>query len=233
MGLVLGEVSFPEQPPSLEALAARITARSGLPVRAEPAASEPGWYRLHGRLSFACVPELGVEVYSYSEEQRQRNVAMFVEFGLVSPAARQAPLRPGCVVHVKSYVGVEPTLFLQTELALEDLGGTLSEPFTEDVRREYGGPITEEELRRRIGAAHRHFFVLGCLLNLLLLPIQLPFLIVGILWRVGWTLVQAPRVYRQLQQRGEYPIPLSSQKDISEGIRIPFRRRPPPTEGPT
>jgi hypothetical protein len=231
MGLVLGQVSFPGDPPGLEEVADRITARSGLPVRAEPLDSY-GMYRLHGRLSFICAPEVGVELYCYTREQRQRTMGMFVEFGMVSPEALEAPLRPGCVVHLKSYVGVEPTLFLQAQLALEELGGTLSEPLSDDLRQKYGGPVTLAEVHRRVRAEQRAMATV-CLVNLLLLPVQLPLFIVGVLWRVTWTFIKAPGIYRELRQRGGHPIPLSTQDDISEGLRIPFRRRPPPSAGPS
>jgi hypothetical protein len=229
MALVLGEVSFPERPPSLEALAEKMTARGGLPVRAEPVESEPGWYRLHGRLSFACLPGLSVEVYCYSEEQRRRNVEMFVEFGLVSPKAGEEPLQPGCVVHVRSYLGVEPTLFFQTELALEELGGTLREPFDEETRRQYGGPLSEDELLRRVrdqAAAMRPVWWASAFLMPLLLPVHL-----------AWTLVRLPwllwRAHRLLRERGGFPFVASEHGDVSEGITLPPRCRQPPSEGPS
>jgi hypothetical protein len=117
------------------------------------------------------------------------------------------------VVDVKSYVGVEPTLFYQTLLALEDLGGTLSlidKPLPDDMRREYddarrtfGGPATEAELRRRPRAAQGELFRKACLINLLLLPVQLPLFVAEVSWEL---LVNFPRrlrrAQRQLRQRG-------------------------------
>ena len=54
MGLVTSRVYFPGQVPSLEVLAARVTARSGLVVGAEPSELQDGFYQVHGRLAFAC-----------------------------------------------------------------------------------------------------------------------------------------------------------------------------------
>ena len=229
MGLVMGRVYFPGQVPSLEELAARVTARSGLVVRAEPSELQDGFYQVHGRLAFACVPELWVEVYCYTQEQRQRNVEMFVDFGLVSPEAVHAPRPPGATVHVKTFVGVEPTLFFQTELALEELGGELSEGFPEEARLEYGRPLTEAELRRRIrdaAAAMRPVWWASALL----LPLLLPLHLVWTLVRLPWMLWKARRL---LHERGGFPFPLADQEDISEGIRLPPRRRPPPSPNPS
>jgi hypothetical protein len=220
MGLVEGWVSFPEQPPSLEALAERVAARGGLSVKVEVLGLFDGWYLVLGRLSFACVPGLSVEVSCRSpEKMRQvgrRNVESLVWSGVIPAARLEAPLPPlppGCVVDVRSYVGVEPTLFYQTLLALEDLGGTLSlidKPLPDDIRREYddarqkfGGPVTEAELRRRLRAAQWDFFRKACLVNLLLLPVQLPLFLAELFWEL---LVRFPRrlrrAQRQLRQRG-------------------------------
>jgi hypothetical protein len=229
MGLVMSQVYFPGQVPSLEELAARVTARSGLLVRAEPSELQDGFYQVHGRLEFTCLPGLWVEVYCYTQEQRQRNVEMFVDFGLVSPEARHAPRPPGATVHVKTFVGVEPTLFFHTVLALQDLGGELSESFHEVARSEYGQPLTEAELLRRVRdaqAAMRPVFWVSALLMPLLLPVH-----------IAWTLVRLPwmlwKARRLLRERGGFPFSLSGQEDISQGIRLPPRRRePPPADRP-
>ena len=188
MGLQIGWVSFPDQPPNLEAVAERVAARSGLSVKVEALGLFDGWHLVHGRLSFACVPTLSVEVSSRSPERMRqagrRHTESLVRSGVIPPARLEAPLPPlppGCVVDVKSYAGVEPTLFYQTLLALEDLGGTLSlldKPLPDDMRLEYddarrkfGGPVTEAELRRRLRAAQWDFFRKACLVNLLLLPV--------------------------------------------------------------
>jgi hypothetical protein len=88
MGLVGGWVSFPEQPPTLEALAERVAARSGLSVKVEALGLFDGWYLVHGRLSFAWVPGLSVEVSCHSpEKMRQmgrRNVESLVRSGVGS-----------------------------------------------------------------------------------------------------------------------------------------------------
>jgi hypothetical protein len=229
MGLVMGRVYFPGQVPSLEELAARVTARSGLLTRAEPSDLGDGFYQVHGQLAFACVPELWVEVYCYSPEQRQRNVEMFIDSGLVSPDARHAPRPPGATVHVQTFVGVEPTLFFQTELALEELGGELGESFPEEARSEYGQPLTEAELLRRVRDAQvamRPVVWASALLMPLLLPLH-----------IAWTLVRLPwmlwKARRLLRERGGFPFRLSDHEDISEGIRLPPRRPQPPSQDPS
>jgi hypothetical protein len=223
MGLVMSEVRFPGEPPGLEETAARVTERSGLRVVAEPLLNPDGFYQVHGRISFACAPETALELFCYSPGPRRRNVEMFVESGLVSPEARQVPLPAGSVVHLRTFIGAEPTLLFQTELALEELGGALPRPLSEEARREYGGPVTEAELLRRIRdmeVAMRPALWATVLLVPLLLPIQLVWTLV----RLPWTLWKARRL---LRERGGFPFLLSDQEDISEGIRIPLRRRPP------
>jgi hypothetical protein len=229
MGLVMGEVRFPGEPPGLEEIAARVTARSGLGVVAEPFPNPDGFYQVYGQLSFPCAPETAVELFCYSPAQRRRNVEMFVESGLVSPEARRAPLPAGSVVHLRSIIGVEMTLFIQAELALEELGGTLHEPPSEEMRQEYGGSLTEAELLRRIRdmeVAMRPALWATVLLLPLLLPIQLVWTLV----RLPWTLWKARQL---LRERGGFPFSLSDQEDISEGIRLPHRRRPPPSTDPS
>src|SRR5438552_2256 len=100
MGLVMGGVSFPDQPPSLGAVAGRITERSRLAVRAEPLDLIDGTYLLRGQLSFACVPRVCVEVSCHEPEQRWRLEVEYrrrtreeaVACGLASPEVLQAPL---------------------------------------------------------------------------------------------------------------------------------------------
>jgi hypothetical protein len=227
MGLVMSRVYFPGQVPSLEELAARVTARSGLLVGAEPSELQDGFYQVHGRLAFACLPELWLEVYSYTQAQRQRNVEMFVDFGLVSPEARHAPRPPGATVHVQTFVGVEPTLFFQTVLALEDLGGELSDSFPEKARSEYGQLLTEAEMLRRVREAQAAMRPVVWATSLLL-PLLLPIHLVWTLVRLPWLLRKARRL---LRERGGFPFSLSGQEDISEGMRLPPRRRGPPSAG--
>jgi hypothetical protein len=222
MGLVKGEVRFPGDPPSLDSIAERVTARSGLLALAEPLEDTAGFYQLYGRVGFACAPETAVKVYCYSPEQRQRNVELFVEAGLVSPEAKKTPFCPGSVVHLKSFVGVEPTLLFQTELALEELGGTLREPFPEDMRQEYGGPLTEAELLRRIEEMQASMPPVAEMMAQQVQ--QLPNLIAASLARLPQMIEQAQKL---LRERGGFPFPLSDQEDVSEGITYPPRQGPP------
>jgi hypothetical protein len=217
MGLVMGQVHFPEAPPTLEEIRDRLAGRSGLALRADPLPDSEGFYQLHGRLAFACAPEFGVELYCYAPDQRRRNVALFVDFGLVAPEALQNPIRPGSAVHLRSFIGMEPTLFLQTEMALEELGGTLREPFTEDVRQEYGRPLTEAELLRRIQDVQAAMRPVGWVCALLG-PVLLAFHLVWVLVRLPWILLKARRL---LRERGGFPFSLSDQEDVSEGITFP------------
>jgi hypothetical protein len=224
MGLVKGEARFPGDPPGLEAIAERVTARSGLQAVAEALEDYDGFYQLHGRIGFTCALQTTVEVYCYSPEQRQRNVELFAEAGLVSPEATKTPPRPGSVVHLKSFIGVEPTLLFQTELALEELGGTLRGPFPEDMRQEYGGPLTEAELLRRIEETQVAMRPVGEAMAQQMQ--QLPDLIAQSLARLPQMLEQAQKL---LRERGGFPFPLSDQEDVSEGITYPPREEPPPS----
>jgi hypothetical protein len=189
-------VSFADQPPNLEVLAARVAARSGLSVQTEPLGLEEGRYRVHGRVSFASLPKVSVEVSCDSPEwQRQRKrreVESLVESGVLSPKRLQAlegPPRPGCQVWVKGSGSTDPTLFWYTVLALEDLGGTVTDGtdkplsdrvrrFYDDLRRQYSEPVAEADLLRRVRAADWSEFWKLCLA----LPILLPMLV--LLWTV-------------------------------------------------
>jgi hypothetical protein len=104
-------------------------------------------------------------------------------------AALERPSPPGCQVWVKGFGSVEPTLFWYTALALEDLGGAMSgmgsprvRRYYDDRRRQYGGPVTEADLLRRVRAADRSEVWKTCLALPILLPVSaLIWAVVGML----------------------------------------------------
>ncbi len=251
MGLVFGWVSFPGQPPTLDAVSARIAERSGLAVEAEPLGLFDGTYVLHGRLSFAKVRGVSVEVSCPEPERRWRLLAeetrlrrkMAVECGLASPEVLQAPLPPqptGCVVDVRGPFA-EPTLFYQTLLALEDLGGTpceMGKPLPdrerrayEEARRQYGGPVSRAELRRRLHAAERAMGI-TVLAHLVLLPVTIPLLAVQVLWEVLWAFPKRHRAFMERWQLGEFAAPRPRQGDVPSSVGLPPEAQEPPSQDP-
>jgi hypothetical protein len=192
-------ISFSDRPPSLEALAERVAARSGLSVQVDPLSLEDGRYLVQGRLSFACLPKVTVEVTCDSPEWKRhlkrRQIEVLGAGGRIPPRHLQALERPrphGCQVWVKGFGSVEPALFWYTVLALEDLGGALSRTdkplshrerrYYDDLRRQYGESLTEADLFRRVRAADRSQFWKTCLAFPILLPVSALFwTVVGIL----------------------------------------------------
>ena len=213
-------ISFSDQPPSLEALAEGVAARSGLSVQAKPLSLMGGFYQLHGRLSFACLPKVTVEVTCDSPEwwkrQMERREIEAPGAGVrISPRHRRAlerPLPPGYQVYVIGYGSVEPTLFWHAVLALEDLSGAamsgMDKPLSnrarryyDDLRRQYGEPLTEADLLRRVRAANWSHFWKTCLALPILLPVS------GLVWTAAGILLirellrQFERPWRQEQRQ--------------------------------
>jgi hypothetical protein len=91
-------------------------------------------------------------------------------------------------VHLRGYVGAEPTLMVTTQLALESLGGTSSRDIPDDVLRDYGQPITESELKDRFRQAKRDMRKVRWTL-ILMLPVLIPVYAVGSVWMLITTLL--------------------------------------------
>lgn len=210
MGIVGTEVGFDGQAPELSRIAEKVTELSGLPLTVEESGADikGDLFDLHGYLAFACAPERQLELHSYRAgavkdfceeafEGADFPLANCVQ-GLHEPPGTQT-------VYVRGYVGQEPTLFFVTELALEALGGRPREPIPEDVRREYGAPITAAQLEERQRKVTRQGW-LTLLVGVLLLPVLLPLWLLGFLWMLvslPWRIWTAYQVYRRYTEGGD------------------------------
>ena len=183
MGLVFDQVSFDGRAPDLALIAAKVTELNGLRVIVEQADAEVKGPLCdqHGHIAFACAPQEKLELCTYQPGAVRKfhdeftdgvelPIEKFVQ-GLNEPAGTQ-------VIYLRSIFGVE-TLTGMTLLALESLGGRLREPISDELRREYGRPITEAELQQRRRQVQRQMWKAG-LLALLLLPVTVPLFILGL-----------------------------------------------------
>ncbi len=204
MGMFFGSVTFPGQAPDLARITAAVTERSGLALAVEESGADikGGLHDMHARLAFACAPREQLELYSY----RPGAVKAFSESVLVDvpfPTARflqgMNELEGAQTVYLRASLGLEPTLLAFTLLALEALGGRLAHPFPEDLRRQYGAPVTVadlEERHRQLGKQAR----LAAAVVLLLLPVLIPLWCLGFclfLVMLPWYIGKACQLYRR------------------------------------
>src|SRR5262245_28550052 len=178
MGLVLDAVEFDGPAPDLQRIVAKVTEMTGLPLTFKDSDAEikANLYDLHATVAITGVASTQLELSSY----RTGAVKAFADdaFGEtgnpVVPFIQGYAEPPGTqTVLLRSYVGLEPTLFYAVLFALEGLGGRLSHPMTDEHRREYGGPTTVAEVRareRKQGRQMTAVMLLGCLI----LPVMLP-----------------------------------------------------------
>jgi hypothetical protein len=203
MGVVIAEVVFDGQAPELSRIAEKVTELSTLPLSVTESGADvkAGLYDLHASLAFACAPRAQLELYSYRpgavKEFYQQTfgdadlpLARFVQ-GLNEPPGTQA-------VYLQGYVGQEPTLLFVTELALETLGGRPRESIPEEMRREYGAPVSAAQLKdcRRKSARQGWF---GLLIVVVLLPLLIPLWLFGVLWgliSMPWRIWKGYQLYR-------------------------------------
>jgi hypothetical protein len=210
MGIVTSEAAFDGKAPDLKSIGEKVAELSGLVVSVTESSDElkGTLFDLHGYLAFACAPESRIELHSYQAGAvKELCEDMFGKADF--PLARAVKGRnepPGTqAVYLRGFIGQEMTLFFTIELALEALGGRPPHPLPDDVRQEYGKPITAAELlerQRRMARQMRSMWGIG----LLLLPLLIPLWIVGLLWFVltlPWRLWKAYRMYRRWKAQSE------------------------------
>ncbi|MGE5549166.1 MAG: hypothetical protein ACM3ZC_01370 [Bacteroidota bacterium] len=203
MGIIHKEVIFDERAPDVVAIADKITELCGLAISVEKDGpeDETDLYLMHARLAFACMPEDRIEIYSYRPGAVKMRCSIdFAEVhprlfknieGLDEPDGMQ-------VVHLKSFLGPDPALFILAVLALESFGGRSSPPLSDDERREYGRKFTVDEIieRQRKAIKRGRWMTIGMVLSAPLLVIS--FLIEGI-----WFLLTLPwRIHRACKAIG-------------------------------
>jgi hypothetical protein len=211
MGIVTAAVVFDGQAPELTRIVEKVTELSGLPLSVSESGADlkADLYDLHAHLAFACDPNALLVLHSY----RAGAVKAFYRetFGDTPlPVARYVQglnEAPGTqTVYLQSHIGQEPTLFFVTELALEALGGRPRSPIPEELRRDYGTPITPAQLEARRREVGRQ--TLGMVLVVvLLLPVLIPLWFVGLVlsvallpWRL-WKAAKQVRAYTEGRDR--------------------------------
>lgn len=211
MGMVFDEVTFDGRGPTVDELAAKITEICGLPVNVQaPGPGDLDIYDQHAYLSFTATPEEQLEVISYRPGAAKKFYNDFMEGFEDLPTAKYAVglnEPPGMqIVHLRSFVGHEPTLMMATVLALEALGGRPRSPITDDIRREYGTPITEVQLAERRKKLHDEFRR-AAWIGMLMLPITIPLFMFSLLVRLvllPWQIGMAVRGYREIEEKREH-----------------------------
>jgi hypothetical protein len=216
MSLVVGNVTFTGKAPGAAEIAAKVEAISGLPVVFTNQESDFAYlYDFHGHLAFACAPEERLEISCYRPGEAKKYYNQMFDGYEDLPTAKYAQgLNEAAgtqVVYLRSYLGLEPTLLMATTIALESLGGRPYDPITEEVRREFGVPITEKQLEERRTklrkqferAAFWHTWLLPLHLLLLFLHLLVAFVMLPWkLWKVWGTYkeVAAKRAHREFMK---------------------------------
>jgi hypothetical protein len=205
MAVVTTEVAFDGPAPELYRIAVKVAELSGLTLSVTESGTEVkgDLYDLHGYLAYACAPEQRLELWTYRAgavrkfcEETFRDAELPITRwvrGMNEPAGTQA-------VFLRGYLGQEPTLLVMTTLALEALGGRPREPISDEVRLEYGVPITPAQLQTRQRTLARQLWptvVVGCLL----LPLLIPLWVVAVLVTMPWRLWKAKQLYRDYTRR--------------------------------
>jgi hypothetical protein len=154
MGKALVEATFPAPAPKAAAIAARVTDLVGLPLIVSESSSEfrGRLYDLHARVAFAAYPKEEVTLSAYRPSVDRAGMATGPLADVVQGSREVAGTQK---VYIEGYVGQEPTLLFATLLALEALGGHLTESVSEEERRNYGRTISPEELGRRYHKTQR------------------------------------------------------------------------------
>ena len=199
MGVTVEEVVFAYPAPSAGAISTRVAERTGLPVTvAEDSPDDRrDLYDLRADLAFAAHPKSPVQVTAYrpgAVRNHLRRTGM--DRSPLARVVQGANEADGTqTVHVRGYVGQEPTLFVAVTLALESLGGRCSRPVSDDWQRDYAGPVSADELARRVRRVERQG-KLTLAMFVLLLPVLIPMGVVSIAWhvfRMPWRLQKALR----------------------------------------
>jgi hypothetical protein len=210
MGLVVAQVVFDGQAPELSRIAEKVTELSGLPLSVKDSGADlkADLYHLHAHLAFACEPKTQLELHSYRagavKEFYRRTcgdaplpMAQYVQ-GLNEAPGTQT-------VYLRGYVGQEPTLLFVTQLALEALGGRPRHPLSEELRREYGTPITATQLAARRRKMEKQLLATA-LVGVVLLPVLIPLWLLGFalaLVLMPWRIGKAYKLYRAYTEGGD------------------------------
>ena len=213
MGIAIQEVQFEGRAPVVLQIADAITRACGLRVIVAESSPEvkSELYELHANLAFECATQNTIEIFSYLPGSARElfgkltagtsplleNQLQGMLSGLNEP--------PGCQsVHLRGFVGQEPTLFIMTTIALEKLGGQIKHPLSEELRRTYSGLLTPDLLQHRQRKTRRQVFR-AMALFILLLPINIPIFILDTIIMMPIRAWRAHRLVRQELDKTDTP----------------------------
>lgn len=167
MGICTQVFTFDAPPPLLAEVAESVGQLTGLEVNLTDSsrATCGELYEWHGYLAFARIPKHLVEVYAYRPGQAGGD-----------ETGRQA-------VHVRDFLGGEPTLFYAAACALEHLDGQRVLPLSDEARRLGSARVTVDELDRRVRTQSRQTAGV-VVLFLLMLPLLIPFWVGVLMWKL-------------------------------------------------
>lgn len=208
MGVVYFHATFDGRAPDPSRIVARAAELTGLPIRYEESSPEikGELYDFDGHAEFCDMPFSRLRIFAYrsgavkrhweqflgGQQPPDERARQFVErnvMDLNGPEGTQA-------VHLRIYVGQEPTLMYAAVMALEGLGGRLERPLSDGKRRKYGGKITADELKKR-NRKTRAGTLAALFLSCFLLPITLPLWLLSLLVIIPWNIWRAYRLMRK------------------------------------
>jgi hypothetical protein len=203
MGIVIGHAIFDSPAPDLSRIAEKIQELSGLAVTVEESGPEikGDLYDFHAQLAFTGAPETQLKIWAYRPDARKefyqrtfgdQESPFFTKMirGINEPPNTQA-------VHLQGYIGQEQTLFVMTQLALEAIGGHSPRLISEQMRQDYGKPITPAQLKARHRKWAREMFPLF-LIGFMLLPPLILIGVLGFLITLPWRIRKGHQIYRTI-----------------------------------
>lgn len=207
MGILIQEVQFHGDLPDLARIGAAITQLCGLPVTITDSSPDVKGtlYAMHARVAFDCHRSNTIEVFSYrpgAVRQLYAQVTANVPPDLAEPprallGVNEPEGTPS--IHLRTYVGQEPTLLMVTTLALEALGGEIKRPVPEAARRTYSRLLTPAALKWRTRKLQA-LTVVAMIAFIVLLPINL-LLMVPQLWRTRRRMDEVARSIDEKQRK--------------------------------
>jgi hypothetical protein len=208
MGIAFAEVSFDGRAPEPSRIVAEVTEITGLPGNYNESSSEirGDLYAYHGQAVFRDLPSSQIQLYAYLSGAVKRDAEIF--YADANDAVRRFPnaqyvegideSEERQSVHVRIYVGQEPTLYCATIVALERLGGRAKRPLSAGERDKYGRALTLTELKRRqrmVTAQLVGVLLIGCVVW----PVTIPLWLLTLPLAIPWCIWKAYRLTRTWQ----------------------------------
>ncbi|HPF37842.1 MAG TPA: hypothetical protein P5081_08675 [Phycisphaerae bacterium] len=183
MQLTPPAIRFDKSPPCVDLICEKIERMIGNPVRIMPREPEQASAHFKGRIAFACVPEITVDLWEVPPGyEKNKNIEEPIDSTVDCDAIDALPERTEDWTLVLVRHGVsDDTLIDATVGALEDLGGAVVSPRWNDERRIAASrPRNDAELRRAYRNAKSEsrwltaaliLYVAGCILVMAIMAI--------------------------------------------------------------